>query len=128
MTKRYRLTARAEMFGAIRDPGFEFTLPEGEIGPHRTVSAGLVDVGQTALIAPSGFFITGQGLVDMPLYVEVTDAPPPVDKPAVALSDEHAKDKAHIVTLEAQIADKDKQLGEARARLAAVGGALKAQV
>ena len=38
MTKRYRLTARAEMFGAIHDPGFEFTLPEGEIGPHRTVS------------------------------------------------------------------------------------------
>lgn len=107
MTKRYRLTARAEMFGAIQDPGFEFTLPEGEIGPHGTVGAGLVDV---------------------PLYVEVTDAPLPEEKPEVVLSDEHARAKAHIATLEAEIADKDKQLGEAHAKLAAVDGALKAQV
>jgi hypothetical protein len=105
MTKRYRLTARAEMFGAICDPGFEFTLPEGEIGPHRTVGAGLVDV---------------------PLYVEVTDAPLPEEKPEVVLSDEHAKVKAHIATIEAELADKDKQLGEAHAKLTAVDGALKA--
>jgi hypothetical protein len=36
--------------------------------------------------------------------------------------------KAHIATLEAELADKDKQLGEAHAKLAAVDGALKAQV
>jgi hypothetical protein len=107
MTKRYRLTARAEMFGAIRDPGFEFTLPEGEIGPHMTVGAGLVDV---------------------PLYVEVMDAPLPEEKPEMVLSPERAEAKAHIATLEAELADKDKQLGEAHAKLAAVDGALKAQV
>jgi hypothetical protein len=71
------------MFGAIRDPGFEFTLPEVEIGPHGTVGAGLVDV---------------------PLYVEVTDAPLPEEKPEVVLSEERAKVKAHIATLEVELA------------------------
>jgi hypothetical protein len=35
--KRYRLLARAQMHGAVREPGYIFTLAEGEIGPHRTV-------------------------------------------------------------------------------------------
>lgn len=34
-TKRYRLLARAEIDGAIREPGYVFTLAEGERGPHR---------------------------------------------------------------------------------------------
>ncbi len=38
-TKRYRLTARAQMDGELRDPGYVFTLPEGVKGPHRAVSA-----------------------------------------------------------------------------------------
>jgi hypothetical protein len=68
----------------------------------------------------------GAGLVDVPLYVGVTDAPLPEEKPEVVLSDEHAKVKAHIATIEAELADKDKQLGEAHAKLTAVDGALKA--
>jgi hypothetical protein len=68
----------------------------------------------------------GAGLVDVPLYVEVTDAPLPEEKPEVVLSEEHAKVKAHIATLEVELADKDKQLGKAHAKLAAVNGALKA--
>ena len=128
MTKRYRLTARAEMFGAIRDSGFEFTLAEGEIGPHRAVSARPVDAEQTVPTKHSGYFTTGAGLVDVPLYVEVMDAPLPEEKPEVALSLEHAAAKARIATLKAELADKDKHLGEAHARLAAIDGALKAQV
>jgi hypothetical protein len=37
--KRYRLLARAQMDGAVRDPGYVFTLAEGARGPHRTVVA-----------------------------------------------------------------------------------------
>ena len=107
MTKRYRLTARAEMFGEIHEPGFEFTLREGEVGPHRTEGG-------------------EQRLVDMPLYVEITDPPAPEEKPEMVLSDEHTKDKARIATLKVELAAKDKKLGEAQAKLAAVNGALKA--
>jgi hypothetical protein len=35
--KTYRLTARAQIHGALRDPGF--TLEDGQRGPHRTVVA-----------------------------------------------------------------------------------------
>jgi hypothetical protein len=88
----------------IRDSGFEFTLAAGEIGPHRTE----------------------QNLVDVPLYVEIADAPAPKEGSEMVLSDEHARDKAHLVALEAELANKDKQLGEVIAKLAAVDGALKA--
>jgi hypothetical protein len=39
MTKLYRLLARAQMHGEVREPGYVFTLAEGERGPHRTVVA-----------------------------------------------------------------------------------------
>lgn len=39
MTKQYRLLARAQMHGEVREPGYVFTLAEGERGPHRTVVA-----------------------------------------------------------------------------------------
>lgn len=35
MTKRYRLLGRAQMHGEIREPGYEFTLADGERGPYR---------------------------------------------------------------------------------------------
>ena len=62
--KRYRLLTRAEMHGAIRDPGYVFSLKDGELGPHRTVVA-----------SNHGAQITDhmnatQELVDMPLYEE----------------------------------------------------------
>jgi len=64
MSKRYRLTVRAEMHGAIREPGYQFTLAEGELGPHRTVVAS--DHGSNA-DGNSG------RLIDQPLYVEVVE-------------------------------------------------------
>jgi hypothetical protein len=39
MTKLYRLLARAQMHGEVREPGYVFALEDGEIGPHRTVVA-----------------------------------------------------------------------------------------
>ena len=67
MPKHYRLTTRAQMHGEIREPGYVFTLAEGEIGPHRTVSAGAPE----AQIADH---IGGAGeLRDVPLYTELSD-------------------------------------------------------
>jgi hypothetical protein len=37
--KQYRLLARAQIDGEVRQPGYVFTLKDGERGPHRTVVA-----------------------------------------------------------------------------------------
>jgi hypothetical protein len=37
--KRYRLLARAQLDGEVRQPGYLFTLAEGARGPHRTIVA-----------------------------------------------------------------------------------------
>src|ERR1700722_18840932 len=39
MTRLYRLLARAQMHGEVRQPGYVFTLAEGERGPHKTAVA-----------------------------------------------------------------------------------------
>ena len=39
MTKRYRLLARAQIDGEVREPGYLFTLADGELGPHRALIA-----------------------------------------------------------------------------------------
>lgn len=64
MSKRYRLLARAQIDGAIRDPGYEFMLEDGVRGPHRT-----------ALASDHGANHTGipGTLLDIPLYVEVDE-------------------------------------------------------
>lgn len=73
MSKRYRLLARAEMQGALREPGYVFTLEEGKLGPHRTVVAS--DHGA----AVGGHYRIGgdadkhDSLVDVPLYEEIEE-------------------------------------------------------
>ena len=67
--KLYKLLVRAQMLGEIREPGFVFSLAEGEIGPHRTVcssdhGANLVD-----------HINTDQKLIDVPLYEAVVIEP-----------------------------------------------------
>ena len=119
MTKRYRLLTRAQLHGEVRDPGFIFTLDEGELGPHRTVVA-----------SNHGSQITDhmnstEELLDQPLYEEVKDPEPQAEKPEETTSPEHAADKARIADLERQLVDKDKQLGEAHWRLGEVDAALK---
>ena len=67
--KRYRLLARAQFQGAVREPGYEFTLAEGEKGPHRTVVAS----NHGAAIANH----KGDELKDEPLYAEIVDVEEP---------------------------------------------------
>jgi hypothetical protein len=82
MTKRYRLLARAQMHGAIREPGYIFTLAEGELGPHRTVVS--TNLGGVAwrkfsepwLLPPEARPIDtyeDDPMLDVPLYDPVND-------------------------------------------------------
>jgi hypothetical protein len=66
MTKRYRLLTRAQLDGAVREPGYVFTLAEGELGPHRTVRA------SNAGAAVTGVPDDGQ-MRDDPLYAELKE-------------------------------------------------------
>lgn len=89
MSKRYRLTAKAEMHGTVRDPGYVFTLEEGQLGPHRTVVAS--DHGA----AVGGHYRIGGDsdkhdiLTDVPLYEELKEESP--QKPIFDLSRDGAK-------------------------------------
>jgi hypothetical protein len=73
MTKRYKLTARAEMHGTVREPGYVFSLGEGELGPHRTVRASNHGAQLVDHIAQS------TDVVDIPLYVEIDEHGNPVE-------------------------------------------------
>jgi hypothetical protein len=59
MTKQYRLLARAQIDGEVREPGYVFTLAEGESGPQKTV------VWSTPYPSTQGY--------DEPLYEEITE-------------------------------------------------------
>jgi len=116
--KRYRLLERAEMNGALRDPGYIFTLSVDKDGveipgPHRTVVASNHGAQITDHIGGE------QRLTDVPLYEEVKDDPATPEDESVGevLSPEMQAANAKIADLEAQLADKDKQLGEAHARI-----------
>jgi hypothetical protein len=63
--KRYRLTTRAQMHGAIREPGYIFPLADGELGPHRTVVAS----NHGAQITDH-MNVENNGLIDEPMYEE----------------------------------------------------------
>jgi hypothetical protein len=67
MPKRYRLLAKAQMHGEVREPGYVFTLGDGEIGPHRTVVASSHGAQIVDHISMD------QKLEDHPLYVEIDD-------------------------------------------------------
>lgn len=126
--KRYRLLERAEMNGALRDPGYVFTLAVDKDGkeipgPHRTVVASNHGAQITDHIGGGA-----SALTDVPLYEEVKDNPAtPEDESIGEISPELAAAHAEIATLQGQIADKDKQLGEAHGRLKVIADALTAQ-
>lgn len=65
MTTRNRLTARAQMHGEVREPGYIFTLEDGVLGPHKTVPKAGADSQITDRLGGSG------ELVDVPLYEEI---------------------------------------------------------
>ena len=62
---QYRLLAKAQIDGEVREPGYVFTLPDGLLGPHRTI------IDQHDLhTASNGERIVGKSR-DIPLYEEV---------------------------------------------------------
>lgn len=126
MAQQYRLLARAELNGALRDPGYVFELATDadgkEIpGPHRSVVAS----NHGAQIADH-IGADNNGLVDVPLYEAIKDDPAtPQDeskgeKSPEQLAAELEQANGHIGTLEAEIADKNLQIEEAHARLKAI--------
>jgi hypothetical protein len=72
MTKQYRLLARAQLDGAVREPGYVFTLADGELGPHRTVRASNAGAARDAVAARGGPDDLTQ-MRDDPLYEEVKE-------------------------------------------------------
>lgn len=75
MTKRYRLLSAAQMHGAVREPGYVFTLAADELGPHRTVVAS----NHGAQITEHMNEDASAKLKDVPLYEEIEEAE---EKPA----------------------------------------------
>lgn len=63
---RFRLTARAQMHGELHEPGYVFTLADGEVGPHRTVSA-------RPGVNIADHLGTTSSMVDEPLYGPLSD-------------------------------------------------------
>lgn len=124
-TKRYRLLARAEFHGAIREPGYVFTLAEGEVGPHRTVVASNHGAQITDHIA------TEQRLEDVPLYEEIVEkadaaeeahAEPSLEQLKADLEAAHGK----IETLARELADKHIELAAANEKIKTIGAAVTA--
>lgn len=122
--KRYRLLAKAEIDGAVREPGYIFTLAEGQVGPHRTVLASshgaqLVDHLQQS-----------QDLADVPLYEEIVEAAPAPEAAVEPTADEikSAFDaaQARVATLERELADKHDELAKASAALADIKATVNA--
>lgn len=69
MAKRYRLLTRAQMDGAVRDPGYIFELAEGELGPHRTV----LSSNHGAQLADHDHPDRKNDLIDVPQYEEMPE-------------------------------------------------------
>lgn len=68
--KRFRLLVRAQMHGALRDPGYVFSLAEGELGPHRTVRASNIGAQLCDHMSEAA------DMMDVPLYEEIDEANP----------------------------------------------------
>jgi hypothetical protein len=82
MTKRYRLLARAQIDGEVRQPGYVFTLADGERGPCRTVVASNIggmawrhskEVSPADKEWPAGWIMPDEPMMrDEPLYEEIS--------------------------------------------------------
>ena len=128
MPKRYRLLARAQIDGEVRDPGYVFTLADGQSGPQRTVVASQHGAQIVDHIA------SNQQLVDQPLYEEIVDGVPaepgPPEEPAAPTADELqaalVAANARIAGLEHELADLEGWLADASQRLAAITNAVAA--
>lgn len=85
---RFRLTARAQMHGELREPGYVFTLAEGQVGPHRTVSA-------SPGVNIADHIGAESTMVDEPLYRPLSDeenaALDALEAETIAAADAHAE-------------------------------------
>lgn len=80
--KRYRLLAKAEIDGAIRMPGYVFSLPEDVRPPHR----GVVE-------SHHGAGGIGSGMRDIPLAVEIDEDQ---EKKQAEMQERHARERADL--------------------------------
>lgn len=124
MTKQYRLTARAEFHGEIRDPGYVFTLGKDELGPHRTVVASNHGAQITDHMGDAK-----QDLKDVPLYEEVKEEETAHEEEQKEPTAEELKadlDAAagKIASLERELADKHKELAVANETIKAINAAI----
>ena len=70
MAKRYRLLAPAQMHGCVREPGYEFELEDGVLGPHTSVQRS-PDLHASSIDALLNTPFTGRSAPlfdDIPLY------------------------------------------------------------
>jgi hypothetical protein len=66
---RFRLLARAQMHGDVKEPGYVFTLLDGELGPHKSI----VHTHDTVDVGADSKRISGR-VEDVPLYEPYEDA------------------------------------------------------
>ncbi|MBU6463235.1 MAG: hypothetical protein KGL35_21920 [Bradyrhizobium sp.] len=121
-TKLYRLTAKAQMHGEVRQPGYIFTLPDGEPGPHKTAHASQVDGDWRR-----GWQEFPDGARDEPLYEEVVDKPTVAKEPATAedFAAELEAARGRGGTLRRELVETQTRLDAVNRKIAAVINALK---
>ena len=80
--KRYRMLAKAQMHGSVQEPGYVFTLADGERGPHKTMVAtntgGVAwrEFSEPELLPPDARRFHSDKddpMIDLPLYEPVAD-------------------------------------------------------
>ena len=83
MPKLVRLTARAQIHHEVREPGYEFILEDGEVGPHTSRQIRHELHGESSNAHAPEFFIGQYGAlwVDEPLFEVIKDLSPPPPPP-----------------------------------------------
>jgi hypothetical protein len=78
MAQRCRLNVRAQMHGAVRDPGYEFILPTGKLGPHKASRIGFERINNA--MGEHAHVDVDRG-VDEPLYEVLEEIPDEPEEP-----------------------------------------------
>ncbi len=81
MPRRCQLTARAQIDGAIRDPGYIFTLGDDERGPHKAVRPVHPSIHSSHV---AGHDHPPSEGADEPLFVELPDEEAAAEEPTAS--------------------------------------------
>ena len=92
MAQRCILKVRAQMDGAIREPGYVFTLPTGKLGPHRAVSSGPHTINYDPGVDANHVPAPAQNVPLYDVIEEIPDHPAPVSKISAAVASEPPAD------------------------------------